>query len=230
MMETPSLSANSFSPRPQGAAGRAPAIRSSRRAIFFVALWILATIVSASLDIPVSNWLHARGIDAIVDHSRIAKAVKFGGEFYFLAAIALVLGFRHTLRWQAAGFLCLCGIVSGVNGLVKWIVGRTRPFKGFGAFDFQPFRNGLAGAFDQKNLCFPSGHACLAFATAAGLAILLPRWRWAFYVAATLVAIERVTENAHYVSDCVGAAAIGVIGVWIIAWICRKMFPQKINP
>jgi membrane-associated phospholipid phosphatase len=183
----------------------------------------MVVFISASLDAPVSGWLSAHGIDNIVDHAWWAKAVKFGGTFWVTLGVAVMVGVWHRLKWRGGIFIALCGVVSGVNGIVKWIVGRTRPTKGVAPFELHPFRYGWAGAFDQKNLGFPSGHACLAFAMAAALAILLPRWRWAFYGCATLVAIERVAENAHYVSDAVGAAAIGVMGVWIVAWICERV-------
>jgi membrane-associated phospholipid phosphatase len=106
------------------------------------------------------------------------------------------------------------------------VAGRTRPFK-LDAFDangdltaapfaLQPFRGGLGRMFDSQNLSFPSGHAALAFATATALAALFPRWRWAFYAMATACAAERVLENAHWVSDALGAAALGIGGVTLL--------------
>jgi len=110
--------------------------------------------------------------------------------------------------------VALAGLFSGVNELIKWVAGRTRPYKLFAGpgakegaylapFELHPFRGG-------SNMAFPSGHAALAFATAAALAILMPRWRWAFYGIAALTAAERVLEGAHYPSDVVAAAALGV--------------------
>jgi membrane-associated phospholipid phosphatase len=75
----------------------------------------------------------------------------------------------------------------------------------------------------------------VAFATATALAILWPRWRWLFYFAAALVAAERVLENAHWLSDTVGAAGLAICGVhlmwrimlpWISAAPLAKMEPQ----
>ena len=71
-----------------------------------------------------------------------------------------------------------------------------------------------------------------AVATAAGLAILWPRWRWIFYLAAALVAAERVLENAHWLSDTVGAAGLAVCGVhlmWriILPWVTAT--PQRLQ-
>jgi membrane-associated phospholipid phosphatase len=79
----------------------------------------------------------------------------------------------------------------------------------------------MAGIFHEKNLSFPSGHATLAFATAAALAIFLPRWRAGFYIVAAMVAAERVLENAHYVSDVVAGALVG--------WICAQLIARLLQ-
>jgi membrane-associated phospholipid phosphatase len=52
------------------------------------------------------------------------------------------------------------------------------------------------------------------------------RWRWGAYVIATIVAAERVAENAHWLSDTVAAAALGIGGVRLIAWLLRKLLTQ----
>src|SRR4030095_14570844 len=131
----------------------------------------------------------------------------------------------HPRRWFAGGFLCLSGIAGVINSFIKWAAGRTRPFKledvvdQPAPFTLAPFRGGLNGLFHQKNLAFTSGHACIAFATAAALAILMPRWRWAFYACAAAVAAERVLANAHYLSDTVAAAGLAILVVHLI-WRC----------
>ena len=51
----------------------------------------------------------------------------------------------------------------------------------------------------------------MAFAAAACVAAALPRWAAAFFLWAALVAVERVLENAHYVSDVVAGAGLGIL-------------------
>jgi undecaprenyl-diphosphatase len=120
------------------------------------------------------------------------------------------------------GLICLLG------NLLKWIIGRIRPFRleqhpdRALPFHIDPFHNGFTGLITQKNLAFPSGHTMVAFATATALAILWPRWRWLFYFAAALVAAERVLENSHWLSDTVGAAGLAICGVHLM-W--RIMLP-----
>ena len=77
------------------------------------------------------------------------------------------------------------------NSIGKWVAGRVRPFHDESSLAFHPFTHGWRGLLSNKNLCFPSGHATLAFATAFGLGILLPsRYRWWFVVGAALVGVR----------------------------------------
>lgn len=59
---------------------------------------------------------------------------------------------------------------------------------------------------------FPSGHAAIAFAVATALAPWVGRGgRVALYVAATLVALARVTHGVHLPADVVGGAGLGLL-------------------
>jgi membrane-associated phospholipid phosphatase len=202
------------------------------RLIVATALWLAALAAAFAVDRPVAEWVHRHGLDAHKSwthaRSHANTLLKLPGEYYITAGIALIVGVFHRRRWRGAAFVAVTGVASGVNGLVKWVAGRHRPaedgvFFRHAPFDFHPFAGGLPGLFGgEKNLCFPSGHACLAFATAAALSLLLPRWRWAFYIGAALVAAERVLENAHYVSDTVAAAALGVAAAHLLWHVFRR--------
>jgi membrane-associated phospholipid phosphatase len=167
---------------------------------------------------------------------RLAEILKIPGTYWTTAAIALAVLALHRDRLRAAGIIALAGALTGVNSIIKWIVGRHRPVTGADPFDFQPFAGGLPGLFGaESNLSFPSGHACLAFANAAALAILLPRWRWAFFAIATATAVERVVENAHFASDAVAGAALGVLCAHFAhaacsRWICKSSPAVAIQP
>jgi membrane-associated phospholipid phosphatase len=200
------------------AAQRPEPVRPGRVALV-VSLWLIAIAIAAMLDRPVAEWVHAHGWDVKTtwsgSHRNVTRLLKLPGDYLLTVAIAAAVCIFHRQRWRAAGFVLLAGVVSGVNGLFKWIVGRHRPVKGIDPFHFDWFVGGITGLFKQKDLCFPSGHACLAFATATALAILLPRWRWWFYFGAALVAAERIFENANYVSDAVAGAAMGVLAAHV---------------
>ena len=112
---------------------------------------------------------------------------------------------------------------------MKWLVGRHRPVDpavGIAPFHFTPMAGGWTGLLTVKNLSFPSGDACLAFATAAALGMLVPRGRLVFFAVAAVVAMERVLENAHYVSDVAAAAGLGVL----LAHLARKLLRRCCTP
>lgn len=210
------------------------------RVILAVLLWLMAITVATIFDAPLAIWIRSSGVEEFFrSYGGVSEVMKAPGTFYFTAVVAVIVALIHPWRWKAGGFLLLATIVSGVNGLIKWLVGRTRPFK-FAMYDdgggpvampfaLAPLRGGVAGLFVGKNLCFPSGHAALAFATAAALAILWPRssWRWLAYAFAAIVAVQRVGENAHWLSDVVAAAALGIGGVYLIHWLLNRLLRQQ---
>ncbi len=161
----------------------------------------------------------------------LAWTLKLPGHFAVTLAIAAALvGFGHRLRFRAAGLVVMAGIISGIiPWLMKWMIGRTRPFRGDpprGPFEFYPFPDGFSGLVNVPNLCFPSGHASLAFAVAGALMLLMPRWRLVWIAVAAATAIERVLEGAHYPSDVVAGAFVGLSSALLAATIDRRLFGQ----
>ena len=201
-------------------------MRSHARAIVIVTgLWLCAMAVGLWLDGPVARWSHRAAIDR--DHPG-NHVFKMGGDWRFTLAVALALIAWHPHSWRAAGLLALSAAAGGfVYSLCKWFAGRQRPVVLIDPLAFTPFRNGWAGLFDEPNLSFPSGHTCLAFATAATLAICIPRWRYAFYALAAVVGIERVVENAHYLTDVIAGAGVGTLSAYLSYWLASRVFNAR---
>lgn len=64
---------------------------------------------------------------------------------------------------------------------------------------------------------FPSSHAVNNFAGALVLSYFLPRWTWAFFTFAAIVAFSRIYVGVHYPSDIVAGAIVGLaIGAVVI--------------
>jgi len=59
---------------------------------------------------------------------------------------------------------------------------------------------------------FPSGHAATAAGFAAALSWKYPRGTWLFVSLATAAAAQRVASSAHYPSDVLLGAAVGLVG------------------
>jgi len=200
----------------------------SKRAIWALGIvaWLAVLAAATIVDRSVAEWVKARAADTV--HSpwhvcfdkrgHLMTIVRLPGYFYFTLVVAGILLILHNRHGGAAALLLLSGMLGGLTYcVVKWLVGRHRPVNGIDPWHFTPLAGGLMGLFKSPpNLSFPSGHATLSFATAAALAILIPRWRWAFFLAASLVATERVLENAHYLSDVVAGAGLGVISPRLI--------------
>lgn len=186
-------------------------------ALFLAALALDSTIAHAAA--PYSR---------MVKHSSgLAKAVKEMGAYRVMLGVVVLLWVFHPKRWWAGALVLATAGLGGVfEVFLKWGVGRTRPMQGgtlsVMPFSFSPFRGGIAGFFDQANLCFPSGHSTLAFAVATSLSFLLPKWKVLWFCLAMLVGIERVAELAHYPSDVIGGAIAGICA----AVIMRNLFER----
>src|SRR5439155_11913806 len=77
----------------------------------------------------------------------------------------------------------------------------------------------------------PSGHAAVTFATAT---VFQQHFGWRFaiptYTIATYVALSRLHDNRHYLSDVVMGAATGVIVGRAVTWHGRNTFTVSIIP
>ena len=77
------------------------------------------------------------------------------------------------------------------------------------------------------NDAFPSGHTAVIFAAAFVLSNYYPKQaRWA-YVVAAWVAITRVYVGAHYPTDLVGGAVLGIACGWGACWLVAHFGPRN---
>lgn len=148
---------------------------------------------------------------------------EFGKDAYVLWILALMLlavalvaaALRGTsqarllslgLRLQFLFFAVLVPLLAGE--MIKWIIGRGRPFVGGQAnpFNFVPF------AGTEAYSSFPSAHAITSFALAFAVSAVWPRARGAMIAYALLIAFSRLVLLAHHPSDVVAGALIGVVG------------------
>jgi membrane-associated phospholipid phosphatase len=98
--------------------------------------------------------------------------------------------------------------------LIKWTVGRGRPFVGgkADAFNFVPFTG------TEAYFSFPSAHAVTAFALAFAIAAIWPRWGVAALLYALLIGASRLVLLAHHPSDVVSGALIGIVGAMAVRY------------
>jgi membrane-associated phospholipid phosphatase len=207
----------------------------SQRGLFLWAMPLLAVASVACLlwlDEPVAQAVRRSGADAWLKAKgagggrTLSDLVKLPGEWWtalVLVVVALVRPPKNGGRWSAA-VIATASVLSAANTVIKWTVGRTRPFavEGSGWHDFHRFRGGLAGLINQSNLTFPSGHTSHAFAVASAIWIVWPRWGWLAFVPATVTAAERVLSNSHYLSDVCMAGSLGIaVALLARAIVCK---------
>jgi membrane-associated phospholipid phosphatase len=98
--------------------------------------------------------------------------------------------------------------------LIKWVVGRARPFVGGKAdpSNFAPF-NGT-----EAYSSLPSTHTVTSFALAFAVAAVWPKTRVLMAVYALAIAASRLVLLAHHPSDVVAGGLLGVIGAMAVRY------------
>ncbi|MEA2863701.1 MAG: hypothetical protein QOC84_1657 [Bradyrhizobium sp.] len=214
--------------RPPSHSRRAEAARRSARHLLLLTAMLGAFILALMylLDVPEIGWMPARGTAGLWP---IRILTDFGKSTYVLWTLAgllwavalvspLLRGTSRSLllnfgrRLQFVFFAVLLPVLTGE--VIKWIVGRGRPFVGgeANAFNFAYFNGTEAYA------SFPSGHAVTAFALAVAIGAIWPQARLAMIVYALLIAASRLVLLAHHPSDVVAGALIGVVGAMLVRY------------
>ena len=129
--------------------------------------------------------------------------------FWLLAAIALTLNDRQSRGWWRRGaLLAAAPTAAGIVGeLLKILVRRMRPPDVGTAYAFRAYSD---HPFSSRGIGFPSSHAVVAFGAAAILSRLFPRAKYVWYAAAIGCGVSRLLAHAHYLSDVVAGACIGI--------------------
>jgi membrane-associated phospholipid phosphatase len=153
----------------------------------------------------------------------------FGKDEYVLSALGVLLiavaivapAFRGIQRSLLLGLgtrlqFVFCAVLASalISEVIKWCVGRGRPFVGGegNVLHFSHFAG--TGAYSS----FPSGHATCAFALAFAVSALWPRARTAMLIYALVICATRLVLLAHHPSDVVAGALVGTIGAMFVRY------------
>ncbi len=192
----------------------------------WLALWIpvaLALIALLSFNAWLDTWLWCATRWAVGESSwfyrhtdRLWQVCKDFGEAWMTLIILLLIAIYDRRKWFAAlATLLATALAGGLGALIRIIDGRYRPTHTDAANHWELFR----GFHNGTDLSFPSGHATLAFATAAALSYLSPKGRPVFLAIATGTAVSRVVMQAHFWSDALFGAALG----WTVGWLTMQL-------
>jgi membrane-associated phospholipid phosphatase len=179
-----------------------------------------------------TGWLHA----SVIGYAKFGVLL-FG--LLLLAGLVVARG-RSARTLAAAGWACLATLVAvAVNQPVGNLVDEARPYASHPQL--------LVLASRTSDFSFPSDHAVMAGAVAAGLLLVSRRLGLVALAAAVLMAFARVYIAAHYPWDvAVGlaeGAAVAVLG-WLAlsvplttftAWLrdqaaARSVFAEQVGP
>ncbi len=137
---------------------------------------------------------------------------KLGGSkaVYPAAGIFATSLFVDDARFQDAAFTSLQSllytklVVSGI----KSVVGRLRPYRGAGPYEFEPF---------SGHTSFPSGHTASAVALTVPWAVYYPNVATFGLVGASVgTAVARMAREKHWLTDVVtGGAIAGLMSYWL---------------
>jgi membrane-associated phospholipid phosphatase len=153
----------------------------------------------------------------------------FGKDSWVLAILAVLLLFvvlvaparrKPAQTWLLDAGLRLQFVLLAVAAplavgeVLKWTVGRGRPFVGgqANAFNFEHFAG--TGAYSS----FPSAHCITAFALAFAVSTLWPRMRGVMVAYALVITATRLVLLAHHPSDVVAGATIGIVGAMCVRY------------
>lgn len=207
---------------------RAEAARRSARH----GLWLTAVIGAAiialmyAFDVREIGLMPPRGTASLWP---IRILTDFGKDEYVLWSLAALLiavaivapalhGIPRSLLFSLGTrlqFLFLAVLVPVMIGeLIKWSVGRGRPFVDgkADAFNFSHF------AGTQAYSSFPSGHSITAFALAFAVSAVWPQARIAMVTYALVIAATRLVLLAHHPSDVVAGALVGITGAMFVRY------------
>ena len=110
-------------------------------------------------------------------------------------------------------------VAMGVGQLIGSSVDRARPYDALANVHVLVSRT--------TDFSFPSDHATVAGAVAAGILLSNRRWGMVAAVAAVLMAFSRVYVGAHYPGDVLAGLALGaavaIVGLFVVVPALRKI-------
>jgi membrane-associated phospholipid phosphatase len=207
---------------------------------------LLAALTSVGFffaDMPVARWAFAKGVPGDLKHIvQFAEAFAHGSGVFLIILAAIALDQRS---WRVLPRLAIGAYGAGLLAdLLKLVLARRRPRvsdvmnidAGDTLLGFFSWRNAATWqeALSHDIQSFPSGHAATAAGLACALSRLYPRAAWFFAALTVLACFQRIASEAHYLSDVLAGAAVGVFFSLLLelprirGWLCGLERDERI--
>ena len=137
-----------------------------------------------------------------------------------LSVSVFVRDFLVKTRYSYAFFI-FCSVLgaSVVAAVLKTVIGRYRPFM----FEQRDVTGFLPFSTEWAYNSMPSGHAAATFAGLVMIGLLAPKIKWLTWTLAIVVGASRVAYGAHWPTDVLFGAFIGMCAADIVkAALARK--------
>jgi len=193
---------------------------------------------------PTAMWLdtHLAGFDHLflaIQHffgdklgfvlTPLMRLITFLGEkgwiFFLLAILFMLTADRRDLGVCIFGAVCCGALITNI--ILKDSVARVRPFEASAEFNSWWM---AIGSPMEDGFSFPSGHvtACAAGMTAITCMRGRKKWLVPSIIIVLVMMISRNYLMAHYPSDVVAAAIIGVFS-GVVAWLITQLIFRFLN-
>ena len=166
-------------------------------------------------------WLALTAILLLVVYIKksLDLGVKYKNTSSKFSISVLFKDFMGKVRTNYA-FLIFSSVLSAgvIAKIIKICVGRFRPvfFEAFGMTGCRPFS--LEWAFNSM----PSGHTTATFAGLIMAGMLSPKIKPVTWTLATIVGLSRVAAGAHWPTDVILGAFIGMVAADVVKYLAFK--------
>lgn len=154
----------------------------------------------------------------------IMNFIGYGLTLIVGALLLCIIGKFVNQKLYESGKILFVSLISAgiVVQIIKHLIGRARPRL---TDNFVLIGPSIRGGYDS----FPSGHTTLAFCFAYILSRYYPRYRFIFYGFAVLIGLERIEDMAHFPSDVLMGAVVGMlVGKAVSAFILKPSRPRPL--